>query len=104
MSVATPPIEWPDSFDALGPAADPTILLTADVRIGGQDFVVTAIRMRAGMRMPDYKEGVPVRTYEDALDSMREEIECLASTMEPSLVAIDGGDYLLWIVPSSRDQ
>ncbi len=103
MSVPTPAIEWPADFEALGPAEDPDILLTAEARIGGQDFVVTAIRMRAGMRMPDYRDGVPVHVYEDALDSMREEIECLASTMEPALVSIGGGDYLLWMVPSSRD-
>jgi hypothetical protein len=34
---------------------------------------------------------------------MREEIETLASTMEPALVSISGGNYLLWMVPSAAE-
>lgn len=104
MSLRAPAIQWPAAFDAQGPAEDPTILLTAEASIDGVAFGITAIRMRDGMRMPDYREGVPVSVYEDALDSMREEIEVLASTMEPSLIALDGGEYLLWMIPSARDQ
>ena len=100
MSMHAPAIQWPDSFDALGPTEDPRILLVGTAEIAGVKFVVTAIRMRDGMRMPDYLEGVPVSAYEAAIDSMREEIEVLASTMEPALVPIAGGKYLLWMVPS----
>ncbi len=103
MTLRAPAIQWPDSFDELGPADDPRILLVGEARIADVDFEVTAIRMRDGMRMPDYLEGVPVSAYEAAINSMREEIEVLASTMEPALVSIAGGNYLLWMVPSSRD-
>ena len=104
MTVRAPAIQWPTSFDALGPADDPSILLVGEATLQGVEFVVTAIRMRDGMRMPDYREGVPLDVYEAALDSMREEIETLASTMEPALVPIEGGQYLLWMVPSTRIQ
>lgn len=103
MTLRAPAIQWPDTFDELGPADDPRILLVGEAMIEGTAFVVTAIRMREGMRMPDYLEGVPVSAYEAAIDSMREEIEVLASTMEPALVPIAGGNYLMWMVPASRD-
>ena len=102
MHLRAPEIQWPSSFDALGPADDPSILLVGEAKIEGVDFVVTAIRMRDGMRMPDYREGVPVSAYEAAIDSMREEIEVLASTMEPALIPFQGGQYLLWMVPSGH--
>ena len=104
MSLRAPAIQWPAAFDAQGPAEDPNILLVAEASIDGIAFVITAIRMRDGMRMPDYREGVPIGVYEDTIDSMREEIEVLASTMDPPLVKLDGGDYLLWMIPSARDQ
>jgi hypothetical protein len=103
MDVLAPAMTWPENFDAVGPAEDPRIVLVGEAQIEGVKFVVTAIRMRDGMRMPDYLEGVPVSVYEDAIDSMREEIETLASTMEPALVSISGGNYLLWMVPSAAE-
>lgn len=103
MSLHAPAIRWPDNFDALGPAEDPRIVLVGEAEIEGVKFIVTAIRMREGMRMPDYLDGVPQSTYEAAIDSMREEIEVLSSTMEPALVPIAGGNYLLWMVPSAHD-
>ena len=104
MSLRAPAIEWPTSFDAQGPAEDPNILLSAQACIAGVTYAITAIRMREGMRMPDYRDDVPSGAYEDALDSMREEIEVLASTMDPPLVSLGDGNYLLWMVPSAPDQ
>ena len=103
MDVQSPAMTWPENFHAVGPSEDPRIVLVGEAKIEGVKFVVTAIRMRDGMRMPDYLEGVPVSAYEDAIDSMREEIETLASTMEPALVPISGGNYLLWMVPSAAE-
>ena len=101
MPVRAPLIQWPETLGALGPADDPNILLVGEAWIAGAEFMITAIRMRKGMRMPDYRDGVAPADYEAALDSMLDEIEYLASTMAPALVPMDGGEYLIWMVPSA---
>lgn len=103
MTLRAPAIQWPATFDAFGPADDPAILLAGEAKVAGIGYVVTAVRMRRGMRMPDYKDGVSPGAYEDALDTMLDEIECLASTREPALLPLADGHYLLWMVPAARD-
>jgi hypothetical protein len=107
MKMRAPQIEWPTEFDELGPAEDPSILLSAVARIDGVEYTVTAIRMREGMRLPDYRSDVRDRTYETFIDEKLDEIECLAETVEPALLSLGGGSYLLWMAPTgsgSSDQ
>lgn len=103
MPIAAPSIQWPAQFIEEGPAEDPTILLSGRARLAGVGFKVTALRMRAGLRTPDYREDVPKKTYEPALDGMIDDIEDLMDSIEPQLLAIDGAQYLLWMVPAERE-
>jgi hypothetical protein len=103
MSIAVPSICWPGEFVSGGPPQDPTILLTAQVRIGEVAFVLSAVRMHAQSREPDYRPDVPRHAYESMIDSMVDDIEDLAESTSLHHVAIDGSQYLLWIIPAAGD-
>ncbi len=104
MPVPTPSIDWPAAFVEAGPPEDATILLTADAQIAGTVFNVMALRMRAGRRMPDYRDGVAESTYEVALDGMLDDIEDLVGSLEPELIVLNDAQYLLWMVPRARNE
>lgn len=98
-----PQIDWPEAFEKAGPAGDPEIMLTASAKLGGIDFAVTAVRMHQGLRMPDYRDGVPKKVYEATLDSMVDDIENLTDSICPKLLPINGAHYLVWMVPTPAD-
>ena len=100
MDFRTPEIQWPERLEPGGPADDPGILLVGEAQIGGLPFAITAIRMREGLRMPDYRDSVDADEYDSALDSLVDDIECLSNILEPSLLRLDEGAYLMWMVPS----
>jgi hypothetical protein len=104
MPVPTPSIKWPAAFVEAGPPEDAAILLTADAQIAGIVFKVMALRMRAGLRMPDYRDGVAESTYEVAMDGMLDDIEDLVDSLEPELIVLNGTQYLLWMVPGARKE
>jgi hypothetical protein len=103
MPIAAPSIQWPANFIEEGPAEDPTILLSAQAGVAGVPFKVSALRMRAGLRTPDYRDDVPKKIYEPALDGMLDDIEDLMDSIEPQLLGINGAQYLLWMMPAERD-
>ncbi|MDE2111409.1 MAG: hypothetical protein KGJ79_09725 [Alphaproteobacteria bacterium] len=103
MDIRAPSIQWPTALTGAGPDEDPSIMLTGTAKIAGVDFLVSALRMRDGMRIPDYREDVPEKIYETALDNMLDDVEDLVSSMEPELLAINGGRYLLWMVPAAQN-
>lgn len=84
-----------------GPAEDSTILLTGEAEIAGVIFKVTALRMRNGMRMPDYLNERFEAEYEIDWGGLVEDVEDLVDSMEPQLITIGGKQYLLWMVPSA---
>lgn len=101
MPITAPPIHWPDDFSELGPSEDPAILLKGEARIAGTGFEVMALRLRDGMREPDYRPDLPETLYEQDLESLMGTIEDLTESLAPRLVSIDGARYLLWMVPSA---
>ncbi|MDE1938576.1 MAG: hypothetical protein KGI68_06110 [Alphaproteobacteria bacterium] len=103
MDIRAPSIQWPAALNSAGPNEDPGIMLTGTARIAGVDFLVSALRMRDGMRIPDYKDDVSEKIYETALNSMLDDVEDLVNSMEPELLAINGGRYLLWMVPVAQN-
>lgn len=103
MPVPAPEIDWPSNFRERGPTEDPGILLTGQAKIAGVAFKVTALRMCKGTRTPDYREQVPEESYEASLVNMPEDIEDLVDSIQPELVALNGADYLLWMVPHADD-
>jgi hypothetical protein len=100
MLIPAPAIRWPVSFVEEGPVEDPAIMLSGAVEIGSTHFRVSALRMRDGLRMPDYRDGVPESAYEDAMDGMLDDVEDLVDSMEPELLTIGAAQYLLWMVPA----
>jgi len=99
MRVSAPAIRWPTELATAGPAQDPMIVLAGRAEIDGVGFRVTALRMREGMRLPDYRAGVPEGAYEDALERMVDDIEDLVDSLGPQRVVINDAHYLLWMVP-----
>ncbi len=103
MTVPLPEIQWPTVLACAGPEEDRGILLAGTATVGGVAFSVTAVRMREGQRSPDYREDIPESDYEDAFERMVGDIEDLAESISPRLLAINGSMYLLWMVPTPRD-
>lgn len=103
MRIPSPAIQWPAELLSTGPDRDPDILLTGDARVAGIRFRVAALRVRKGLRTPDYRADVPLSDYETALDSMQDDVEDLIGSLSPELVPLNGTDYLLWMVPFARD-
>jgi hypothetical protein len=103
MSVPAPIITWPTELREAGPSKDPAIMLMGDATIGGVAFKVTALRVREGLRGPDYHDDIPESAYEKAMDGMLDDIEDLVDSMEPERVVMNGAQYLLWIVPAGHD-
>ena len=102
MQIPAPAITWPTELVASGPDEDSTILLVGEAKIAGVTFKITALRMRDGMRTPDYLDELSETEYEFEWGGMVEDVEDLVNSMEPQLVTISGAQYLLWIVPSAR--
>jgi hypothetical protein len=103
MQIAAPTVEWPFELSDAGPPEDPAIMLLGDAKISGAHFKITALRMREGLRAPDYRKDVPKFLYEAALDSMADDIEDLIGSLRPELIVIGDAKYLLWMVPAARD-
>ena len=94
-----PPIEWPLEFREVGPPADPSILLSGDVKIGNNSYVVTAVRMNENATRPDYRIGVSSRAYDFVFADIEDGLEFLLELMAPAMLQLSTGQYLLWIVP-----
>ncbi len=103
MPVSAPPIQWPSQLNEQGPAQDPSVMLTGRAEIAGVAFKVTALRMRDGMRIPDYRDDISEAAYEDAIDCAFEDVEDLVGSLDPRLISLNGAQYLLWLVPLARD-
>jgi hypothetical protein len=84
-----------------GPEADPAILLVGQAMIAGKPFKIAALRMQRGGRGPDYRPNVPESEYAVSLECMTEDVEDLVDSIEPQLIAMNGGHYLLWMVPEA---
>lgn len=103
MTIPTPAIIWPAAFTEEGPPEDASILLTGEARVAGIAFNVMALRMRPGLRTPDYREDVAQSTYESAMDNMVDDIEDLVDSLEPELIVLNAAQYLLWMVPAAHE-
>ncbi len=103
MPTPSPVMKWPAIFREEGPPTDPSILLSGDAEVGGVAFRVSAMRMRTGLRVPDYRDDVSASAYRAAMDSTLDDVEDLVDSIDPELVIIDGAEYLLWMVPAARD-
>jgi hypothetical protein len=98
----TPEIEWPTSLAEMGPDGDPSILLAGKVIIAGTDYVITAIRMRQDLADPDYRDDIEQDAYEAVLGEMLDDMDFLVSARGTRLLPLDGGHYLLWMIPADR--
>ena len=98
-----PEIDWPSEFIENGPQADPSILLSGDLRIGKASYLVTAVRMNARVTEPDYRVGVSSRLYDEAFAEVQDELEFIMGSMSPVMLRLSDGHYLLWIVPVNLD-
>lgn len=101
MPIPAPAIRWPAELIEAGPAEDTTILLVGEADVAGVIFKITALRMRTGMRTPDYLDEQFELEYEVEWGGLVEDVEDLVDFMQPQLVEIKGSQYLLWMVPSA---
>lgn len=103
MAVSVPSIDWPSELQELGPEEDPDIVLVGAAHIGRVRFDVVALRMRKGLRLPDFLADLPEQVYDATICEMLDEIEYLADSIHPARLDMDGAEYLLWMVPCNAD-
>jgi hypothetical protein len=114
MQVEFPSCQWPAVLDKRGPLEDPSILFTGAARIGDIALQVIAIRVKPALRWtPDYKASIPEDRYQvsnldSAMETFLEEFEYIVSDFEellgefrPSILDLETGPYMVWVVPSS---
>jgi hypothetical protein len=101
MTIQAPAMHWPRELREQGPEADPAILLVGQAMVAGKAFKIAALRMRREGRGPDFREDIPENEYAVSLESMTEDVEDLVDSIQPSLIAMNGGHYLLWMVPEA---
>lgn len=94
-------IEWPTDFRECGPQADPTILLNADAKIAETKYLVTAVRMNSDLTEPDYRGDIDEAIYDPVMDEIRDGLEFVMCSMDPELLPLADGLYLLWMVPAN---
>ena len=100
LSKYLPAIGWPTELREAGPAADPSILLVGDAKIGATDYLVTAVRINQYLTGPDYHPEVNERQYEKKLGQAIDALDFLMEVADPALLPLEGGMYLLWMVPA----
>lgn len=101
MAIQCPRIVWPDHLAEEGPPEDRSIYLRGRARVGEAWADVRAIRIDPALRMmPDYKKSVPSSCYADLqLDTLLDELACLADSDPLATVELDGGHYVIWLIP-----
>ena len=103
MNMQLPNISWPTQLREAGPPTDPSILLVGQATIGGTEFVVTAIRINQYQTGPDYSEAVRRRLYERSIANAADIAEFLMDTADFTLLPLENGSYLLWMVPTEAE-
>ncbi len=117
MSVPFPSCVFPATLDEHGPKEDPSILLTGMVAIGNATALVIAIRISLTLRRtPDYRQDVPaemygvnnidtgLETFLENADDLTAEFSDLLGEHVPSIVQLEPGAYMLWILPLAPDR
>jgi len=97
--ISAPNIRWPAELLERGPENDRDILLVGDAIVGGITFKVVALRVSEHGRGPDFRADIAAEEYPASLESMMESIEDLTDSIEPAAIEMNGGRYILWMVP-----
>lgn len=105
--------QWPEALEERGPAQDPSILLTGSARIGQVPVQVVAVRINPELvGVPDYRPDVDEARYRKGalatlLETILDESEYLVSELEEllgkarsSIVPLEQGSYLVWVIPA----
>ena len=103
MTVPLPIHEWPSELLEIGPEQDRSIILRAPVLIGSAKFMLTAMRVDPIALGPDYRAEIPHSVYDDyELTPMLEAVLELLDLSEPSILQLETGRYVMWMLPSER--
>jgi hypothetical protein len=108
---------YPARLDERGPKEDPSILLTGTAEIGNAPALVIAIRIsRTLRRTPDYRQDVPaemygvnnidagLETFLENADDLTDELSDALGEHVPSIVQLEPGAYMLWLLPLAPDR
>jgi hypothetical protein len=114
MSIRSPVFQWPAILDERGPSDDPSALLTGTARFAGRDMQVVGIRVDLSRYCTsDYRAGIIESCYQSdglktVLGTILEELDYIASELsdllgkeELSIVELESGPYLIWMMPAT---
>jgi hypothetical protein len=85
-----------------GPPEDPAILLGGAAEIGKAPHRVMAVRLNPKTLAVDYRADLEEDVYADyQLEGMLDELTFLDDIDKSVLVPIEGGHYVIWMMPFS---
>jgi hypothetical protein len=105
MPVRLPEPRWPSELLDEGPPEDPSILLGGAAEIGKAPYRVLAVRLNAHTLAVDYRTELDEDVYADyQLEGMLDELTFLDDIDKSVLVPIEGGHYVIWMMPFSGER
>ena len=103
MPVRLPEPRWPAELLEEGPPEDPSILLGGAAEIGKAPHRVLAVRLNPSTLSVDYRANLEEDIYGDyQLEDMLDELTFLDDIDKSVLVPIEGGYYVIWMMPFSE--
>jgi hypothetical protein len=100
MTVRLPAPQWPPELFEQGPPEDPSILLSAPAAIGSAPHRVLAIRINPRTLAADYRTNLDEEVYADSqIEDMLDELTFLDDIDQSVLVSMEGGSYVVWMMP-----
>ena len=103
MPVRLPEPRWPAELLEEGPPEDPSILLGGAAEIGKAPHRVLAVRLNPSTLSVDYRADLEEGIYGDyQLEDMLDELTFLDDIDKSVLVPIEGGYYVIWMMPFSE--
>lgn len=102
MPIHLPEPRWPSELLEEGPPEDPAILLGGAAEIGKAPHRVMAVRLNPKTLAVDYRADLEEDVYADyQLEGMLDELTFLDDIDKSVLVPIEGGHYVIWMMPFS---
>jgi hypothetical protein len=100
MPIRLPDPLWPPELQEDGPPEDPSILLGGAAEIGGAPHRFLAVRLNPDTMSVDYRADLDEDIYADyPLEDMLDELTFMDEIDQSVLVAMNGGRYVIWMMP-----
>ncbi len=105
MPIRLPEPHWPSELTEEGPPEDPSILLGGAAEIANAQYRILAVRLNPRTLAVDYRADLNEDIYADyEIEGTLDELTVLDDIDRSVLVPIEGGHYVVWMLPFSSNE